>query len=111
MLEASDRVQSLAALRNYKPRGAIEYLFDPTTGRLTVGRPAASVGLKGSPHQQLAQSIGADQSTVVGGMLRRGADGSLITDEMSGHFWQNWSPAVCDQFLSTMRGYGLDFTH
>ncbi len=103
MLEASGRVKSFAALRNYNPKGGAAYVFDPATGTFAVGRPAASAGLKGSPHEQLAQSIGADSSSVVGGTLTRGSNGAFITTEQSGHYWQNWTPgsaqALVDIYL------------
>jgi hypothetical protein len=111
VLEASGRVKSFAALRNYNPKGGVEYVFDPATGTFAVGRPATSAGLKGSPHEQLAQAIGANPSTVVGGTLTRGSNGAFITTEQSGHFWQNWTPEVRQQFVSTMRGYGFDVLH
>jgi hypothetical protein len=108
VLEASSRVKSFAALRNYNPKGGVEFVFDPESGTFATGRPAASAGLKGSPHEQLAQSIGADPSTVVGGTLTRGGPGQFLTTEQSGHFWQNWTPEVRAQFVETMRGYGFD---
>lgn len=111
VLEVSGRVKSVGAFRNYNPRAGAEYVFDPATSRFAVGRPAADSGLKGSPHQQLAESIGADQSGVVGGMLRRGPGGEFITDEMSGHFYQNWTPEIRSQFTDFMQRFGLDVVH
>jgi filamentous hemagglutinin len=111
VLEASGRTQSFGALRNYYPQNSVEYVFNPQTGQFVVGRPAASAGFNGSPHQQLAQSIGADRSTVVGGTLTRRSDGVFVTTENSGHYWQNWTPAVREQFVDTMRGYGFDVIH
>lgn len=111
ILEASSRLKTLAALRGYSPKGSVEYVFDPSTGAFAVGRPAASAGLRGSPHEKLTQSIGADPSTVVGGTLTRSGNGVFITTENSGHYWQNWTPAVREQFVDTMRGYGLDVVH
>jgi hypothetical protein len=111
VLEASSRVKSFGALRNYYPKNGVEYVFDPETGTFAVGRPAASAGLRGSPHEQLAQSIGANPSTVVGGTLTRGSDWVFETTEMSGHHWQNWIPVIRQQFVDTMRGYGFDVAH
>ena len=65
----------------------------------------------GSPHEQLAQSIKADTSTVVGGMFNRGANGQILTNEFSGHYWQNWIPEVRQQFTNTMNQYGIKVTH
>ena len=111
VLEVSGRVKSVRAFRNYNPQGGVEYVFDPATSRFAVGRPGLASGLKGSPHQQLADSIGADQSGVVGGMLRRGSGGEFITDEMSGHFYQNWTPEIRSQFADFMQSFGLDVVH
>jgi filamentous hemagglutinin len=111
VLEASSNVKSVAALRNYKPQRGVEYVFDATNGRFAVGRPAASTGLRGSPHEQLAQSIGANPSTVVGGTLTRDARGVFNTTENSGHYWQNWTNEIRQQFVSAMREYGIDVVH
>jgi len=111
VLEASDRAESLGALRNYYPKNGVEYVFDPESGTFVVGTPAARAGLTGSPHEQLAQSIGANPATVVGGTLTRTTDGVFVTTENSGHFWQNWSPEVRQQFIDAMEGFGFDVTH
>jgi RHS repeat-associated protein len=111
VLEASAGSKSFAALRNYNPRRGVEYVFDPTNGKFAVGRPSAGAGLRGSPHEQLAQSIGANPSTVVGGTLTRGASGIFKTTENSGHFWQNWTNEIRQQFVRTMQGYGFDVVH
>lgn len=109
VLSASTSSRSLAALRNYQPKGGgVEYVFDPATNTFAAGRPAAGAGLQGSPHQQLAQSIGADTDTVVGGTFTRGSDGAFITTENSGHFWQNWNPEIRQQFQEVMTGYGFE---
>jgi hypothetical protein len=83
-------------------------VFDPETDTYAMGRPADYLGLKGSPHQQLAQVIGANPDSFVGGMVSRGADGSLQWDEMSGHFYQNWTDQFRQQFVETMQGYGVN---
>ena len=111
VLEASAGSKSYGALRAYNPKQGIEYVFDPANGTFAVGRPASSAGLRGSPHQQLAQSIGANPSTVVGGTLIRDANGVLNKTENSGHFWQNWTNEIREQFVRTMQGYGLDVVH
>ena len=90
---------SVAVLKNYKPSGreGIEFVFDPTTNTFAVGKP--KVGLfDGSPHQQLARSIGADESKVVGGTFSRKSDGSIVTTENSGHYGQNWTPEIWSKF-------------
>ena len=91
-------VKSTKALQNYVPKGngGIEFVFDPKTKTFVTGKPKnpREFGLTGSPHQQLAGSIGADTKTVVGGTLTRGKKGEFITTENSGHYGQNWTPEV-----------------
>ena len=111
VLEASGRAQSLAALRNYYPKQAVEYVFDPQTQTFVVGRPKPHMELSGSPHEQLAHSIDADPTTVVGGTLTRRSDGVFVTTEQSGHFWRNWTPEVRQNFIDTMKGFGFDVSH
>jgi len=49
---------STAALNNYYPKGgAVEFVYDPVNNIFVVGRPSAGL-FTGSPHQQLARSIG-----------------------------------------------------
>lgn len=89
---------SVGVLRNYYPSGGgIEFVYDPTTNTFAVGAP--KVGLfDGSPHQQLVQSIGANDKNIVGGTFSRAADGSIATTENSGHYGQNWTPQIGSQF-------------
>ncbi|HEF5870833.1 TPA: hypothetical protein SAY52_001411, partial [Burkholderia cenocepacia] len=89
---------SVAALKNYYPsKGSIEFVFDPTTNTFAVGKPASGL-FDGSAHQQLAQAIGANDANVVGGGFSRAADGSILTTENSGHYGQNWTPEIWNQF-------------
>jgi hypothetical protein len=89
---------SVGALRNYYPSGGgVEFVYDPTTNTFAVGKPTAGL-FDGSPHQQLVQSIGANDTNIVGGTFSRGADGSIVTTENSGHYGQNWTPQIWNQF-------------
>jgi RHS repeat-associated protein len=106
VLEASPRAQSVGAIKSWNGK-PVEFVFDPESGTFAMGRPAASAGLKGSPHQQLVAAIDGNPSTVVGGIVQRGENGLLTFDEMSGHYWQNWTPEVRQQFIDTMAGYGV----
>lgn len=104
---------SVAALKNYYPsKGSIEFVFDPTTNTFAVGKPASGL-FDGSAHQQLAQAIGANDANVVGGGFSRAADGSILTTENSGHYGQNWTPEIWDQFqkwLSNRVGVPVNHT-
>ena len=104
---------SSKAIQNYYPStktGSIEFVFDTKTQTFVVGKPTDfRPGL--SPHQQLVDSIKASDSTVVGGMFRRGKNGEFITNEFSGHYWQNWTPEVRSLFEQTMGKYGIKVEH
>jgi YD repeat-containing protein len=100
---------SVTGLKNYNPKtGAVEYIFDPDTSKFVVGRPKE---WNGSPHETLARSVSADPSRVVGGMFRRDADGGILTNEFSGHYHQNWTPEVRQQFVDFMRSKGVPTNH
>ncbi|MCW7537066.1 polymorphic toxin type 43 domain-containing protein [Aquabacterium sp. A7-Y] len=91
---------SVKALQNYYPKGGgVEFVYDPTTSRFATGRPEVSL-FDGSPHEQLAQSIGSarNSSEVVGGTFERGPRGEFFTTENSGHYGQNWNNDVRAQF-------------
>lgn len=103
--------ESVGAMKNYYPSGgSIEFVFDPKTNTFVVGAPKGGA-FTGSPHQQLAQTIEANESSVVGGMFSRGPNGEIITNESSGHFWQNWTPETRQQFLNFMESHGLQVMH
>jgi RHS repeat-associated protein len=101
VLEVSSRVKSIAQFKKYNPKNAIEFVFDPKTETFVVGKVKQMLsGL--SPHQKLAKVAGAD-SEVVGGMFMRGAKGEILTNEGSGHFYKNWTPAIRTQFEKFMK--------
>ncbi|SMD16447.1 polymorphic toxin type 43 domain-containing protein, partial [Sporomusa malonica] len=103
VLGVNSSSQSVAAIRNYYPKeGAIEFVFDPKTNTFLVGE---------GKHAALANTINADTTTVVGGIFSRGANGQILTNEASGHFWKNWTPAVRQQFMEVMESYGLPAVH
>ncbi len=93
VLEVSPLVKSTKAFQNYNPGSSVEFVFDASSNRFVVGRAAGA----GSPHQNLAATINGD-SSVVGGMFQRGSNGQILTNEFSGHYWQNWTPQIRTQF-------------
>ena len=90
----------------------MEFVFDASTNTFVVGKNKYNKSW-GSPHPKLAESIGANQgaSTTLGGVFSRGSDGKIYTNENSGHFGKNWTPALRTQFIETMRGYGVEVIH
>jgi filamentous hemagglutinin len=90
---------SVNALRNYYPKsGGVEFVYDPKTNNFVAGSPMKGL-FDGSPHEQLAQTIGVRQSSsLVGGTFHRGPQGEFFTTEYSGHYGTNWNNAVREQF-------------
>lgn len=103
---------SNVAIKNYSPKEGMEFVFDASTNTFVVGKDKYNVG-GGSPHQKLADSIGADQtaSTTLGGVFKKGSDGKIYTSENSGHFGINWTPTLRTHFIEAMREYGVEVIH
>ena len=107
-IEVSGRVKSTAAFQNYIPKGGgVEYIFDPETNTLVAGKPASYLNINGSPHQQLARSVDADESTVLGGTMQRQRDGSFGFTENSGHYGERWTPELTAQFTQFLSDNGI----
>nr|WP_315252457.1 polymorphic toxin type 43 domain-containing protein [uncultured Flavobacterium sp.] len=103
VLEVSSEVKSVKQFNNYKPKNAIEFVFDPKTETFVVGKVKNSVpGL--SPHQNLAKSINADNN-VVGGMFKRSPTGEILTNEASGHYYKNWTPEIRAKFENFLESH------
>ena len=93
------------------PSGQVEYVFDPNSGVFALGAPKPHVKFpSGSPHQQLAQAIGADPDTVVGGIAHGSGNGVLLLDSQSGHYWMNWTEEVGTQLVEMLRTHGIEAT-
>jgi RHS repeat-associated protein len=109
VLEVSPLMKSTKAFQNYNPGSSVEFVFDAGSNRFVVGRAAGA----GSPHQNLAATISGEGSSVVGGMFQRGSNGQILTNEFSGHYWQNWTPQIRAQFQGFMEsttGQGIIHT-
>lgn len=100
------------AIKNYYPKNGIEFVFDTETNTFVVGKDIYNQWY-GSPHQRLAASIDANQSTgtILGGIFSRGINGKIYTTENSGHFGMNWTSEYRMQFVDIMSKYGLDVIH
>ncbi|MFI6861537.1 polymorphic toxin type 43 domain-containing protein [Streptomyces sp. NPDC050421] len=106
VLEVSDRVKSVGAVKNFSPKGERDFIFDPTTGRFATG---ADQGVGG--HDFLGSAVGADRSTMVGGRLRRGPNGELQTNQWSGHYGMNWNDSARKAFQDFMGQRGITVSH
>lgn len=115
VIEIGWRSKSIAAFRAYRPprrmSGAQRFVFDPKQEILVVGSARSQDLAPGSPHEQLAQVIGAYDIQggrpcylhAAGGMLSRNNEGVLITNEKSPHLGHNWTPQVREQFIAFIR--------
>jgi hypothetical protein len=99
-------VKSVGAMRNFNPAGERDFVFDPMTGRFATG---ADQGIAG--HDGLRTAIGASESSVVGGRLKRGARGEFLTNEWSGHYGGNWTHATRRRFVEFMNQHGFEVNH
>lgn len=106
VIEVSSGVKSTAAFRNLNPSTARNFIFDPASERFLVGEAS-----KGSGHWGLARTIGANENLVVGGELMRGSGGRYLTNELSGHYGPNWTPAVRQRFNEFMKRFGFAVEH
>ncbi|MCE7992156.1 MAG: hypothetical protein HEP71_09260 [Roseivirga sp.] len=110
VLEVSTEVKSVAQFKNYNPKNPIEFLFDFKTNTFVVGNVKKGVAAGLSPHQKLTWAIGSQNKNVVGGMFKRGKNGAIMTNEFSGHYWQNWTDDIRQQFtqfLETQTGQSV----
>jgi RHS repeat-associated protein len=97
VLEISSDYKSVNAFKNFAPVNPIEFVYSPENNKFLVGQPNQVLpGLSG--HQQLVKIGGLNPQTTVGGMFSRGASKEIITNEISGHYFQNWTPAVRKAF-------------
>jgi hypothetical protein len=106
VLEVSDRVRSVAAVKNFRPNGQRDFVWDPATGRFATGADQGAFG-----HDGLRTAIGASEETVVGGRISRGADGQLVTNEWSGHYGYRWNDQTRDKFVDFMKSHGIEVEH
>jgi len=103
VLEVSARRPSVGAIQNYNPGNGVEFVFDPKAERFVVGSPNGGLPPLTSPHQYLSGLIGADNSTVVGGIFQRGSNGEMLLNDFSGHYWQNWTPQIKQQVVDFLQ--------
>lgn len=124
VIEVGWRAKSVAAFRAYRPPrrmgGAQRFVFDPKQEILVVGTARSRALAPGSPHEQLAQVIGAydmqdgrlSYPCAAGGMLSKTHEGTLITNEKSPHLGHNWTPQVREQFITFVQKItGLSHEH
>lgn len=112
VLEVSSNVKSVEAFKNFKSSQPVEFVYDPTNKKFLVGQPNQKMqGLSG--HQQLVKVGNLDNNSTVGGMLKTGESGQIITNEYSGHYYKNWTDEIRKQFkefIETKTGKAVTHT-
>jgi filamentous hemagglutinin len=103
-LEVSDAYRSSKAVPGFGSSRPTDFIFDPHSQRFIMG--SGPLG-----HDSILQAAGiAPSETIVGGRIYR-QGGTLVTDEFSGHYGQNWTSEIRQQFQSFMQQHGVDITH
>lgn len=103
-LEVSDAYSSSKAVQNFASPTATDFIYDSQSQRFVMG--SGPFG-----HDSILDAAGITPSeTTVGGTIWR-ENGSLMTDEWSGHYGQNWTPAIRQEFQNFMQQNGVDITH
>ncbi|WP_228461093.1 polymorphic toxin type 43 domain-containing protein [Chryseobacterium defluvii] len=115
VLEVSNNVESVAQFKNYFPKeGMIEFIFDTESNTFLVGKLKSGWIPGMSQHEKLVYSIrdrGVSQNKIVGGMFKREGN-TIITDEFSGHYGNNWNNQNRLQFIKFMeKKTGLKVEH
>ncbi|XZF15207.1 polymorphic toxin type 43 domain-containing protein [Chitinophagaceae bacterium MMS25-I14] len=102
VIEVSPRAVSVGAFDSWQSGKGVEYVYDAEREIFAMGKPVTGVG---SPHQRLVQAIGSKESSqIVGGTVSY-KNGLLHFTENSGHFGENWTPAIRKQFSEFIKSY------
>jgi hypothetical protein len=89
-------------LMQYVPTGFMtEYIFDYKNNIFATGERAPS-WITTERHPYIAKEAKADLKHLAGGMLRVMGD-QIFTNEASGHYGENWTPQIRDQFKKLVR--------
>ncbi|WP_328611702.1 polymorphic toxin type 43 domain-containing protein [Amycolatopsis sp. NBC_00345] len=110
LIELGPGIKSADALKQLNPSTPeVEFVFEPSTGRFLTGDPS-DIGLVGSPHEQLARALDADENAVLGGTIYR-EGGELVFTENSGHYGHRWDGMTRDQFQAFLNSYGVIYRY
>ena len=109
VIEIGGDVKSLKAFNSLEGE-SIDFVFDPLTGRMAVMSNKSITG----GHDYLRKSIKGKPENIVGGRLTKGRNSqSIETDEWSGHYGDQWTPEIRQQFkeyLENMTGSKVNHT-
>jgi Bacterial toxin 43 len=99
VIELNRSIKSNKAFLNGLSESARDFVYDPTTQKFAMAGKNAS-GLK---HYGLRRIIGAEEGNVVGGRIKIGKKGEIMTSQWSGTYGQNWTPEIATKFKDFMK--------
>ena len=100
----SDAYSSSRAVQNFASPRPTDFIFDSQSQRFIMGNnPLGHTGI-------LRAGGIAESEAIVGGRIFR-QNGGLMTSEWSGHFGQNWTPEIRQQFQGFMQQRGVNINH
>lgn len=110
--ELSARVKSTKALKQQLSRdgASYEFVFLPDKNTFAINKKLDYQIELDSPHVSIRKSITKSRGRTVGGIIRV-RKGKITTDEFSGHYGENWTDEIRDNFVEFMRKYGFEVEH
>ncbi|MCE3225919.1 MAG: hypothetical protein K0S32_470 [Bacteroidetes bacterium] len=93
VIELSKNSQSNSAFLNSISTTSKDFVFDPKLNKLAISSKKYNLG-----HTGLMKGIGSNETNVVGGRIRLGANGTFESNQWSGHYGQNWTPETLGSF-------------
>ena len=94
VIELNSSTKSSKAFSNGLSTTARDFVYDPTTQKFAMAGKGAAY-LK---HYGLRQVIGATEANVVGGRIKLGANGEILTSQWSGTYGGNWTSEIANKF-------------
>lgn len=94
VIELSSLTKSSKTFSNGLSKTARDFVYDPTTQKFAMaGNNAANL-----KHYGLRKVIGATEANVVGGRIKLGANGEILTSQWSGTYGGNWTSEIAAKF-------------
>jgi hypothetical protein len=94
VIELDASIKSSKAFSNGLSARARDFVYDPVTEKFAMAGNKA-INLK---HYCLRRVIGAAEENVVGGRIKLGENGEILTSQWSGTYGGNWTPEIVAKF-------------
>ena len=108
VIELNASIKSNKAFLNGVSINSKDFVYDASTGKFAMaGKNAEELR-----HYGLRKVIGSSENDVVGGRIKLGANGEIMTSQWSGTYGGNWTKNIADKFQSFMKKMtGKDIDH